>query len=165
MIVFEFKAQGKDSQYRAIDEAIRSYKFIRNSCLRYWMDNKMVSKYDLNKYCKVLAKQYPFAHKLNSQARQSAAECSWSAISRFYNNCKKKVPGLKGFPKFKKHARSVEYKTCGWKLSENRKHITFTDKNNIGKLKLKGTYDLHFYQLEDIKRVRLVKRADGYYVQ
>ena len=125
----------------------------------------MVSKYDLNKYCKVLAKQYPFAHKLNSQARQSAAECTWSAISRFYNNCKKKVPGLKAFPKFKKHARSVEYKTSGWKLSESRKAITFTDKNDIGKLKLKGTYDLHFYQLEDIKRVRLVKRADGYYVQ
>jgi putative transposase len=165
LIVFEFKAKGKDSQISAIDEAIRSYKFIRNSCLRYWMDNKKVGKYDLNKYCKVLAKQYPFANQLNSQARQSAAECTWSAISRFYENCKKKVPGKKGYPKFKKHARSVEYKTSGWKLSENRKAITFTDKNNIGKLKLKGTYDLHFYQLSDIKRVRLVRRADGYYVQ
>ncbi|MGB3535668.1 MAG: transposase [Microcoleaceae cyanobacterium] len=165
MIVFEFKAKGKDRQYEAIDEAIRSYKFIRNSCLRYWMDNKKVSKYDLNKYCKVLGKQYPFANKLNSQARQSAAEYTWSAISRFYDNCKRKVPGKKGYPKFKKHARSVEYKTSGWKLSEDRKAVTFTDKNNIGKLKLKGTYDLHFYQLEDIKRVRLVRRADGYYVQ
>ncbi len=163
--VFEFKAKGKDSHYQAIDEAIRSYKFIRNSCLRHWMDNKKVSKYDLNKYCKVLAKQFPFANKLNSQARQSAAECTWSAISRFYENCKRKVPGKKGYPKFKKHARSVEYKTTGWKLSDNRKAITFTDKNNIGKLQLKGTYDLHFYQLEDIKRVRLVRRADGYYVQ
>jgi putative transposase len=35
----------------------------------------------------------------------------------------------------------------------------------IGKLKLKGTRDLHFYQPDQIKRVRLVKRADGYYVQ
>jgi putative transposase len=165
LIVFEFKAKGKDSQYQAIDEAIRSYKFIRNSCLRYWMDNKKVSKYDLNKYCKVLAKQYPFANSLNSQARQSAAECTWSAISRFYDNCKRKAPGKKGYPKFKKYARSVEYKSTGWKLSEDRKVITFTDKNNIGKLKLKGTYDLHFYQLKDIKRVRLVRRADGYYVQ
>ncbi len=165
LIVFEFKAKGKNSQYQAINEAIRSYKFIRNSCLRYWMDNKKVSKYDLNKYCKELAKQYPFANKLNSQARQSAAECTWSAISRFYDNCKRKVPGKKGFPKFKKYARSVEYKTSGWKLSGDRKAITFTDKNNIGKLKLKGTYDLHFYQLEDMKRVRLVRRADGYYVQ
>ncbi|NEO00999.1 MAG: IS200/IS605 family element transposase accessory protein TnpB [Moorea sp. SIO3I7] len=165
MIVYEFKAKGKDSQYKAIDEAIRTYKFIRNSCLRYWMDNKGVGKYDLNKYCRVLAKEFPFANQLNSQARQSAAECTWSAISRFYENCKRKIPGKKGFPRFKKHPRSVEYKKTGWKLSENRKAITFTDQNKIGKLKLKGTYDLHLYQLEDIKRVRLVRRADGYYVQ
>jgi putative transposase len=32
-------------------------------------------------------------------------------------------------------------------------------------LKLKGTRDLHFYSVEQIKRVRLVKRADGVYVQ
>jgi putative transposase len=30
---------------------------------------------------------------------------------------------------------------------------------------LKGTRDLNFYQPDQIKRVRLVKRADGYYVQ
>src|SRR5918997_2790812 len=43
--------------------------------------------------------------------------------------------------------------------------ITFTDKKGMGKLKLKGTWDLNFYQLDQIKRVRLVRRADGYYVQ
>ena len=32
-------------------------------------------------------------------------------------------------------------------------------------MKLKGTRDLDFYQPDQIKRVRLVKRADGYYVQ
>ena len=51
------------------------------------------------------------------------------------------------------------------KLSEKRKSITFTDKCGIGRLKLKGTRDLNFYQIDQIKRVRLVKRADGYYVQ
>jgi putative transposase len=30
---------------------------------------------------------------------------------------------------------------------------------------VKGTRDLHFYQINQIKRVRLVKRADGVYVQ
>jgi putative transposase len=30
---------------------------------------------------------------------------------------------------------------------------------------MKGTRDLNFYQSEQIKRVRLVKRADGYYIQ
>ncbi len=30
---------------------------------------------------------------------------------------------------------------------------------------MKGTRDLNFYQPEQIKRVRLVRRADGYYAQ
>jgi putative transposase len=98
-------------------------------------------------------------------ARQSAAERAWSAISRFYDNCKKQIPGKKGYPKFKKYCRSVEYKTSGWKLSENKKAITFSDKKGICKLKLKGTYDLNYYQINQIKRVRLVRRADGYYCQ
>ncbi|MBD2313755.1 transposase [Desertifilum sp. FACHB-1129] len=167
MIVYEFKLKGKDSQYRAIDEAIRTSQFIQNKCLRYWMDNKdsKVDKYALNKYCAVLAAEFPFADELNSMARQSAAERSWSAIARFYDNCKKKVKGKKGFPQFKKTCRSVEYKTSGWKLSETRKAITFSDKKGIGTLKLKGTYDLNYYNIEQIKRVRLLRRADGYYAQ
>jgi putative transposase len=140
------------------------------------MDNKGTSlnRYDLNKHCAVLAAEFPFADELNSMARQSAAERAWSAIARFYDNCKKKaspralsraVKGKKGFPKFKKHSRSVEYKTSGWKLSLNRKAITFSDKKEIGTLKLKGTYDLNHYDIKQIKRVRFIRRADGYYAQ
>jgi putative transposase len=165
MIVYEFKVKGKQAQYRAIDEAIRTSQFIQNKCLRYWMENIGLRQYDLNKYCAVLAAEFPFAEELNSMARQSAAERTWSAIARFFDNCKKKVKGKKGFPKFKKNCRSVEYKTSGWKLSPNRKAITFRDGKNIGTLKLKGTYDLNYYRLEQIKRVRLVRRADGYYGQ
>jgi len=165
LIIYEFKVKGKDAQYRAIDEAIRTSQFIQNKCLRYWMDNEKVGKYDLNKYCAVLASEFPFADELNSMARQSAAERAWSAIARFYDNCTKKVKGKKGFPKFNKHCRSVEYKTSGWKLSTNRKAITFSDKKGIETLKLKGTYDLNYYEIKQIKRVRLVRRADGYYAQ
>jgi len=165
MIIYEFKVKAKDAQYRAIDEAIRTSQFIQNKCLRYWMDNANVGKYDLNKYCAVLAAEFPWADELNSMARQAAAERAWSAIARFYDNCKKKIKGKKGFPKFKKHSRSVEYKTSGWKLSENRNRVTFSDKKGIGTLKLKGNYDLNFYNIKQIKRVRLVRRADGYYAQ
>jgi putative transposase len=165
MLVLEFKAYGKLNQFKAVDEAIRTAQFIRNSCLRYWMDNKGVNKFDLNKYCAVLAKEFSFADELNSMARQSSAERAWSAISRFFDNCKKGLPGKKGFPQFQKDCRSVEYKTSGWKLADDRKSITFTDQKLIGRLKLKGTRDLHFYQPDQIKRVRLVKRADGVYVQ
>ena len=165
MIVYEFKVKGKETQYRAIDEAIRTSQFIQNKCLRQWMDNKGLRQYDLNKYCAVLAAEFSFASELNSMARQSAAERAWSAIARFFDNYKKKVKGKKGFPKFKKNCRSVEYKTSGWKLSLNRKGITFRDGKNIGTLKLKGTYDLNYYDIKQIKRVRLVRRADGYYAQ
>ncbi|MEA5522384.1 transposase, partial [Limnoraphis robusta] len=77
---------------------------------------------------------------------------------------REKVPGKKGYPRFKKNSRSVEYKQSGWKLLDP-KHIEFIDKKGIGKLKLVGTWDLAFYPVEQIKRVRLVRRADGYYVQ
>jgi len=165
MLVLEFKAYGKTNQFAAVDEAIRTAKFIRNSCIRLWMDNKGTGKNDLQKYCAVLAKEFPFADELNSMARQASAERAWSSISRFYDNCKKGVAGKKGFPQFQKDCKSVEYKTSGWKLDNSRKSITFTDKKGIGRLKLKGTRDLHFYQMTQIKRVRLVKRAGGVYVQ
>ncbi|MBD1884023.1 RNA-guided endonuclease InsQ/TnpB family protein [Microcoleus vaginatus] len=165
MLVFEFKAYGKSNQFTAVDEAIRTAKFVRNSCIRYWMDNKNVGKYDLNKYCAVLASNFPNAYELNSMARQASAERAWSSISRFYDNCKKGVAGKKAYPQFQKDCRSVEYKSTGWKLADDRKSINFTDKKGIGRLKLKGTRDLHFYQISQIKRVRLVKRADGVYVQ
>ncbi|MGB3402264.1 MAG: transposase [Microcoleaceae cyanobacterium] len=173
MIVLEMKAYPKQHQQVAIDEAILTVQFIRNKALRLWMDGgkeDKINKYDLNKYCAVLAKDFVFAGELNSTARQAAAERAWSAIARFYDNCKKspqaaRNPGGIGYPKFQKYNRSVEYKHSGWKLSEDRNKITFTDKKGIGTLKLKGTRDLNFYPVDQIKRVRIVRRADGYYVQ
>jgi putative transposase len=140
MIVYEFKVKEKEAQYRAIDEAIRTCQFIQNKCLRYWMDNRGMGRHEINKYCAVLATEFPFANEVNSQARQAAAERAGSAIARFFDNCKQKIFGKKGYPKFKKHCRSVEDKTSGWKLSLNRKTLTFRDEKKIGTLKLKGTY-------------------------
>lgn len=169
MLVFEAKLEGQDEQYQALDEAIRTARFVRNACLRYWMDNKGIGRYDLSKFCAVLAAntEFPWVAKLNSMARQASAERAWSAIARFFDNCKKSKPRKKGFPKFKKEQThgSVEYKTCGWRLSDDRRHITFSDGFKAGTFKLWGSRDLHFYQLKQFKRVRVVRRADGYYAQ
>lgn len=171
MLIYEFKVKANKQQYEAINEAIRIGQFIRNKCLCLWLDSSQEDKvncFALNKYTKVLAdnkEEFPFVANLNSMARQASAERAWFAISRFYDNCKKKVKGKKGFPKFKRNSRSVEYKTSGWKLSQNRKYLTVTDKTGIGRLKLVGTIDLNYYQIEQIKRIRLIKRADGYYAQ
>lgn len=68
-------------------------------------------------------------------------------------------------PKFQKDNRSVEYKATGWKLSDNRKRVTFTDGIGIGKMKMLGTNELCDVDLKDIKRVRIVKKADLFFVQ
>lgn len=115
--------------------------------------------------CPHFFKPYLGAGKLNSQARQASAERFWFAISRFYDSCKKKKPGKKGYPRFKKFTRSVEYKTTGWKLSDDRKILTLTDGFEAGSFKLIGSRDLNFYQIYQIKRIRVVRRADGYYAQ
>lgn len=165
MIVLETKLKGTLEQYGRLDEAIRTAQFVRNSCIRYWIDNRGVGKGDLSKLCAMLAKEFEWASKLNSMARQASAERAWQSIARFYSNCKKKKQGLKGYPRFKKNTRSVEYKTSGWKLSDDRKSITFTDGFEAGHFEMWGTRDLNFYQISQIKRVRVVRRADGYYAQ
>ncbi|NET82701.1 MAG: transposase [Moorea sp. SIO1F2] len=165
MLVLEFKVKGNKTQYAAIDEAIRTGQFVRNKCIRYWMDNKGIGQKDLYRYNTWIRAEYPFVKDLNSHACQASVERAYSSISRFYDKCKKQVPGKKGYPKFKKFSRSVEYKTSGWKLSPDTKSIKFLDKKGIGKLKLKGTWKLWRYDQNLIKRVRLVRRADGYYVQ
>lgn len=85
--------------------------------------------------CAVLTEQFPFAARLNSQARQAAADRAWSAIARFYDNCTTQKPGKKGYPRFQHDNHSVEYKQTGWKLSEDGRHITFTDGCGIGTLR------------------------------
>ena len=165
MLVIEFKAVTNKAQKLAIDEAIRTSRFVRNKVLRYWMDNKGVGKKELYRYNTDLRAEFKFVEDLNSHACQASVENVERAIHSFYDNCKKKIPGKKGYPRFKKSSRSVEYKTSGWKLCPDKKSVNFTDKKGIGKLKLKGTWDLWRFDVKLIKRVRIVSRADGYYVQ
>ena len=101
MIVREAKLlNGTNEQYQSLDEAIRTAQFIRNKAVRHWMDNQGVGKADLYVLCKELAKEFPFAKKLNSAARQASAERAWASISSFYivvekEKRKKVIPSLK----------------------------------------------------------------------
>ena len=165
MITLEFKLKGKAQQYRIIDEMIRTAQFVRNKTLRHWIDNQGVKLVDLYKQCAIMAKEFEWAGKLNSTARQASAERAIFAIGRFFANCQAKKTGKKGYPQFKKHTRSVEYKQSGWSLSNDKRCLTFKDGFAAGKFKLLGSRDLHFYAPGEIKRIRIVRRADGYYAQ
>ncbi|MDR9403663.1 MAG: transposase, partial [Halothece sp. Uz-M2-17] len=166
MLVREAKLKdGTSQQYQALDEAIRTGQFIRNKCLRLWMDGEKVGKSKMQSFCKDLAQEFPFAKKLNSMARQAHADRAWSSVKSFYENCRNGVKPV-GYPKFKKHSRSVEYKTSGWKLSEDGYQIAFTDGFKAGTFSLycngKAREDI---LRSKINRVRVIHRADGYYAQ
>lgn len=173
MHLLEFRLYGDEEQFARIDESICTTKFIRNKCIRLWMDSKgkkKIGKYEMSAYCAELAQQYDFCARLNSMARQAAAERAYSSVGKFYDNCKKKTKGKKGFPKFQKICRSVEFKTSGWKLRNNNKQIYFGNTKSpkdfdIGWLKLKGGRPILEEFIEKVKRVRIVKKADKYYCQ
>ncbi len=168
MLVLEYKIKGTKLQYQAINEAIRTTQFIRNKAIRYWMDTPRsanINRVALNNYSTALRQEFKFVEELNSMACQSATERAWLAIERFYSNCRAKKPGKKGYPRFQKDNRSAEYKTSGWSLHPTKRRIKFTDKKEIGEVKLLGKWDIHTYPDKSIKRVRLIKKADGYYCQ
>jgi putative transposase len=166
VLILEYKLRTNQAQQAAIEEAIRATQFVRNKALRLWMDTRGTTQSDLQALCSQLAKDFPFAARLNSMARQAAADRAWQAIARFYKNCREKKPGKKGYPRFQKDNRSVEYKTSGWKLEPDGKRLTFTDGQGIGTLHLIGKKGkIATFPQSQIKRVRLVRRADGYSVQ
>ena len=61
----------------------------------------------------------------------------------------------------------MEYKTTGWKLEDDGRYINFSDGCGIGTLKLVGNPNqrIQEFPIKQIKRVRIVRRADGYYCQ
>jgi len=74
MIVLEFKLKGKAQQYRVIDEMVRTAQFVRNKTLKYWLHNQGVKLVDLYKQCAIMAKEFEWAGRLNSMARQATAQ-------------------------------------------------------------------------------------------
>ncbi len=136
MLVLEYKAVTKKHQELAIDEAIGTSKFVPNKVLRYGMDSRGVGKKELYRYNTQIRTEFKFVKELNSHAYQASVENVERAINRFYDNCKKNKPGKKadatprrrqaqgnghqaGYPRFKKHARSVEYKQSGCQLQRD----------------------------------------------
>jgi putative transposase len=167
MLTYEYKLDGTPAQFAAIEEGIHVGQFLRNKCLRAWMDRTDEGKNfaAMSAYTAVLSQHFPFAARLGSQARQAAAERAWKAVQRFYDNCQQQKRGKKGYPRFQHDNRSIEYKVAGWHMEPDGKHITFTDGLGIGRLRLVGTRSIETFPEKQIKRVRLIRRADGYYCQ
>jgi len=139
MLVLEFKARTNTASEAAINEAILSRT---KPCVCGWALKTRTKTAFQGTVLSWLGSSILLG-KFNSQAHQADAERVWVAISRSYSNCKNGVEPV-NFPKFKKHARSVEYKRLGWKLLGPTR-IRFTEKVGIGGVRLIGSYDLACY--------------------
>jgi putative transposase len=54
MLVVEAKLKnGTLEQYEKLDEAIRTAQFVRNKCVKYWMENQGTTRNDLQKLCAI----------------------------------------------------------------------------------------------------------------
>lgn len=80
MLVFEFKTYGKASQFKAIDEAIRTTQFIRNKAIRLWVDGEAKSWVELSRHCSLLAGIVSFCR----QAEFNGKTCSSRMSLGFY---------------------------------------------------------------------------------
>jgi putative transposase len=93
MLVIEYKIKAKPTQYKAIDEAIRTVQFIRNKCDKT-LDGRTQRRQNQpvcfeQIFDRTTQRVQAFVKDLNSMAVQAAAERGWLAISRFYNRlCK-----------------------------------------------------------------------------
>jgi len=79
---------------------VRTAQFVRNKTLKYWLHNQGVKLVDLYKQCAIMAKEFEWAGRLNSMARQATALSTIFAIQRFFANCfrqetrEKKIPAV-----------------------------------------------------------------------
>ncbi len=173
MLVYSYKLYGTAEQFRLVNEAIQAFQFVQNRSLAMWVDAGKVPKEirqsvgfnEMSANCAKLAKEYSFCKKLNSQARQAAAKRAATSVDSFYARCKNPQIKKKGYPKFNKTCRSVEYKQTGWKFSDNFRKITFTDGFKIGTFALKGGRWLNRENAKQVKRIQIVKEVGGYRLQ
>jgi putative transposase len=166
MRILDDTLRANQHHHHAMDEAIRTTQFIRNKARRLWMEGRGSGQHDLQARCAHLAKDFPFAARLNSMARQAAADRAWQAIARFYDNGRNHQPGKKGSPRFPKDTRSVEDQTSGGKLEPDGKRRPLTDEHGSGPMRLLGKKGaIESFPVTQIKRVRLLQRADGDSVQ
>ncbi len=97
-----------------LDKKIKAYK----------NKEKFTSAFDMQKELTILKKEHTWLKEVNSQSIANSPVCLISAYERFFDNCKKKKKGNKGFPKFKKKHKKKSFYICqGVFIVENKLRI------------------------------------------
>nr|pir hypothetical protein, 36K - Anabaena sp. insertion sequence IS891 [Anabaena sp.] len=168
MLVFETKLEGTNEQYQLLMRRLKLL-VLSNACLRTWIGQPNIGRYDLSAYCAVLLPMKTFRSLPNSTLWLDKLLLKERGVQLlgFLTIASKTKPGRKVIHALKKNRRMgvLSIKLAAGSLVVTVAYVTFSDGFKAGTFKLWGTRDLHFYQLKQFKRVRVVRRADGYYAQ
>ena len=165
MLVYEYKLRLSRAQAAAIDEAIRTTQFIRNKAVRRWMDGRGVSANDLQLLCARLAQEYPFAARLTRKPARPPPPAPGRPSSASIRTVGSSARGRRGI-----RATSA----IAARSSTRRPDGSWTERGSVSRSAMAvglGRYGASARAiwrrspLEQIKRVRLLRRADGYFAQ
>ena len=160
MKTYEFKIKIRDALKNKIENQLGCTRLVYNLALEtkeeFFKKGVRLSKFDLIKQLPELKKEFKWLSNVHSQTLQGTIERLEKGYDKFFSDLKKGIATSK--PKFakKKKWSSVEYKSSAIKYTENSE----LNISKIGRIKFFKSREIE----GEIKIVRIVKKADGYYL-
>lgn len=102
----------------------------------YKIQGKVLSKTELCKIITSTKENHPELSGVYSQLLQNCADRLVKAYGNFFNRVRLRKQAVKvkvGFPRFKKHWRSITYPQFGFKLSKNERRSSFLEVSKLGR--------------------------------
>lgn len=160
MKTYEFKIKIRDALKNKIENQLGCTRLVYNLALETkeesFKKGVKLSKFDLIKQLPELKKEFKWLSNVHSQTLQGTIERLEKGYEKFFSDLKKGITTSK--PKFakKKKWSSVEYKSSAVKYAGNSE----LNISKIGRVKFFKSRKIE----GEIKIVRIVKKADGYYL-
>lgn len=160
MKTYEFKIKIRDSLKNKIENQLGCTRLVYNLALETkeesFKKGVKLSKFDLMKQLPELKREFKWLTNIHSQTLQGVIERLDKGYDKYFSDLKRGINTSK--PKFarKKKWSSVEYKNSAIKYTGNSE----INISKIGRIKFFKSREIE----GEIKIVRIVKKADGYYL-
>ena len=160
MKTYEFKIKIRNALKNKIENQLGCTRLVYNLALETkeesFKKGVRLSKFDLMKQLPELKKEFKWLSNVHSQTLQGTIERLEKGYEKFFSDLKRGITTSK--PKFAKKKRwsSVEYKSSAVKYTGNSE----LNISKIGRIKFFKSREIE----GEIKIVRIVKKADGYYL-
>ncbi len=103
----------------------------------YKVEGKTLRKAHLCKIITSTKQKHPELNSVYSQVLWNCADRLAKAYDSFFNRLRLRKQGIHmkaGFPRFKKHWRSITYPQFGFKVSKNKRGSTFLEVSKLGRI-------------------------------